>query len=383
MSDQKHILVVPSALNHTTLYLVLYEILAPRGWQFTFAADETILASLKKRIGDQESVEYFVRNEGERQYSLLRRFGKKLNSVDMAVFDEIYGSLMSLVCFFLFHRIRAKKYFILHNANTWLNPRLILKGRYLLQCLARRFLLKQMNGLITISSNIKEYIHTSHGYQGKIFPLPFTMPSKSFAQSSSEKEYLTFCVPGVINAEQRSYELILDAFENLWIKHDEKVALKFVGKFEKNELTQKLFERCQSLQEKYGENKLKFWTSSLNQDLFEQEFSGSDVVILGHHAYCSISRNIEIYGLSKESGITYQILKYGLPVIAPRRLLLMDTIPQGILRYSDSESLEKLVSQIINRSLDVNELRQEMIQATEDFRIWCDIQIRNFQQDIE
>ena len=77
--------------------------------------------------------------------------------------------------------------------------------------------------------------------------------------------------------------------------------------------------------------------------------------------------DVEIYGLTKESGATFLMLKYAIPGIAPREFNFTKSLQGQILRYDGAGGLLSLLNKILSGEIDLKEIKEKSLQNRKIF----------------
>ena len=131
---------------------------------------------------------------------------------------------------------------------------------------------------------------------------PASIPSKKlsrlrlqFLKSVSVKK-LHFVIPGIVDSERRNYKAVIEIFSNL---DSSKYLLTFLGKTKDYDLVNSALS---------NNINLKYYEDVLDGDDFEKVMIQASFII-----YCPSDKNL--YGTSIVSGVPYDSLRYGIPLI--------------------------------------------------------------------
>ena len=69
-------------------------------------------------------------------------------------------------------------------------------------------------------------------------------------------------IPGNVDSVRRHYNEVLDVFENIWKTGRRDIMLNLLGS-KKSEKDKFIFDRLYQIKDKYGDDVIRFWKSSL------------------------------------------------------------------------------------------------------------------------
>lgn len=230
----------------------------------------------------------------------------------------------------------------IHNANFWL-----MKGkRYKLFKRPRNEQHKDMlrlielsKSILVLSNNVKKYIVKKYKPKKNIVVFPYSV-YEGFKGRSLD-HCITIAVPGVIERTRRDYELILSVFKQLDTK---KFKLKLLGP--------PIGEYGNGIVAKCVELKNKGYLIDLLEDpkYFEHEISDATVILAPINIHTSFAGIEETYGVSKESGVIFDVVRYAKPAILPKSLHVPADISNAILRYKTANELKGQIVSLIEYS---------------------------------
>jgi len=181
----------------------------------------------------------------------------------------------------------------------------------------------------------------SHGfYSERRKPLPV----------HREKEKIIFTVPGGLVWYRRDYELLVRVFSRLGNR--EAYELRFAGAPTRSEESQRVVE----LLERYKDRLPMVWYERyLSDEELEKEIAMADVMLSPSRA--------DKYGGDNMTGTFFLMLEYGKPTLFPSFLKpACDAygLDHGILYYEDEEDLLHLLERIVNRTIDLARMEEDL-----------------------
>jgi len=247
-----------------------------------------------------------------------------------------------------------------HNANFWFKKGTrykVFKRPRSLQHKEMLDLLKMSSSLLVLSDNVKKYIKSKYRWRKSIIVFPYSINER--IQHRVVTDNVIIAVPGVIEEARRDYELVLTLFRKLDVK---KYKLKLLGQ-PIGEYGKRIADACEEMvAHGYQIDLLK------SPDCFEQEIAEADIIFAPINIQTSFAGIAETYGLSKESGVIFDIVRYAIPGILPDTLTVTEEIKPAIIQYSTTEELIKKVLKLSNAD-ELNIMKKHAVEASEKYRL--------------
>jgi hypothetical protein len=248
----------------------------------------------------------------------------------------------------------------IHNANFWL-----MKGtRYKLfkrprneQHKAMLRLVELSASVLVLSENVKKYIESKYKPKKNIVVFPYSV-YEGF-RGNTTGDCITIAVPGVIERTRRDYELVLNVFQELDSK---KFKLKLLGP-PIGDYGNEIVAKCLEL-------KKKGYLIDLLEDPkhFEHEISDATVILAPINIHTSFAGIEETYGVSKESGVIFDVVRYAMPAILPKSLHVPADISNAILRYNTADELKVQIVSLTEHST-LEKLKEKAVTVSQNYSI--------------
>lgn len=248
----------------------------------------------------------------------------------------------------------------IHNANFWM-----MKGtKYKLfkrprneQHKAMLRLIELSTSVLVLSDNVKKYIVSKYKPKKNIVVFPYSV-YEGF-RGNTTGDCITIAVPGVIERTRRDYELILTVFKELDTK---KFKLKLLGP-PIGEYGNEIVAKCVEL-------KKKGYSIDLLEDPkdFEREISEATVILAPINIHTSFAGIEETYGVSKESGVIFDVVRYAMPAVLPKSLHVPADISKAILRYNTPDELKEQIVSLTEHS-NLRRLRETVFSVSQAYGI--------------
>lgn len=307
------------------MYSNLLKILSKKFSKVYFVCTDDIKNNLEF---DSSKITYNV-NNNPRQEVVFRESFHMANKCDYLITDEYYG------LFFRVYNITFScryKFIIIHNINKWtsslINPFMYPKN--FIDLFFRDKFLNQFDYFITNSPVLSNTL--SKKSPKKIFVIPFNF-------NNSEKKILkektlskiNILIPGVVDQKRRDYITLL---KNLFIYFESypnsNIQIELLGKLRNNSKIISLINKVNNKKR----NAIIYYTKFIDDEKFNDRIMKSQII------FSNLKKNInkqginEVYGLTKESGISFIIAKYSKPAILPKWQKVFSQNEDQIIKYN-------------------------------------------------
>lgn len=192
--------------------------------------------------------------------------------------------------------------------------------------------------LVVESDTLERYLRRQTNNKYKTLIFPYSVYEKNLQGDGGSK--LTISLPGYIEESRRDYKLALSVFSKL---DKNKFRLKILGQ-SRDEYGAGIIDDAKKLISNGYD--ISFLDSP---DRFESEIVQSDVIFAPLNVNTRYSGVDEVYGKSKESGVTYDVIRYSKPAIFPANMDLPGELSDCVLKYETENELEV----IFNSMLDI------------------------------
>jgi hypothetical protein len=164
----------------------------------------------------------------------------------------------------------------------------------------------------------------------------------------------------MISDKRRNYSELLKSLDNYYSKYPySKINLILLGKLVHTN-DNYIEEYCSKINNKYGK-KIKYWTCFIDQKEFDKEILNSDIILSNLYPTKKIKGILEMYGISKETGISYVLYKYAKPGLVPLFQKILNGFDSQLIKYKSYFDLIKIFRQIDNEEYDIRKLKSEAV----------------------
>ncbi len=334
-------------------------------------------AITQSKIFDQDQIEWFIHNNvAERFYdigiaqpnnkNLHCYFTKKsklafylktirlLNnsSWDIVFFNTLQSDWLLNFIFYIFIKRSAFIILTIHNVNSFFYHHKNMSLRSFIKNRTKAIALKKSHFNV-FSENLKEQLLKYHP-KATVFVIPYQIysPTTTTPVIESTKK-LKIVIPGSIDLKRRNYSFILEALKNT--SNIQNIQFVFLGKpigLGSNEIIHEF--------EKFKDSVICF-KHFVSKVEYEKHMLTADIICGPLNRFYQNDGTTEEYGKSKETGITFAMIKYALPCLFPEELTVMNEIKTGAIFYSSPLNLAQIIEEL---SIDEKKLNLLKINAT-------------------
>ncbi len=196
----------------------------------------------------------------------------------------------------------------------------------------------QADYLVVESDTLERYLKkiTRNKYKTLIFP--YSVYEKNLLGDGGSK--LTISLPGYIEESRRDYKLALSVFSKL---DKNFFRLKILGQA-RDEYGALIIEEAKKMISNGYD--ISFLDSPNG---FEDEIVHSDVIFAPLNVKTRYSGVDEVYGKSKESGVTYDVIRFSKPAIFPANMDLPGELSSCVLKYETEDQLTDVFNSMLDK----------------------------------
>ena len=281
-----------------------------------------------------------------------------LNGADFVIIDQLY-SFNELLSFSI-HRIERPSLMLIHNCNTWFFPQYPLKLVHKLKHFMTQRIRPNVGFFAVAGENMLAYCQEELGIKNVVL-VPFRycdFDSKLDIPKTMYKkgDLLRLVVPGMISS-RRNYDELLDAICQEDLK--DKIELVLLGQ-PNGSYGQEILTKAKLLiQQGY---RIVYWTKYIDNEVFDLEIRKAHILFsYFESAYFTNNGQLEVYGISKETGIALLMFNKAKVGILPASFNQMKSIKNQTITYSNLNELKNILLEIYDGSQDLNKLQSNAI----------------------
>lgn len=336
------ILVVETATKNHLGMLANWEMLAAdNNWELLYFVGKELQAEARTRVSIKRS-KFIVSRK-----SLLGTIGK----VDIVVLNTAQSNfLLLIVIAFLAKRLVIT----LHNINRWFESFsdslkfrekfkkniLFFFVRKVLLYVFKKVMLVQCDGIILNSKNMQDYLNKNYLFSKPQVVIPFSLKQRKVQVDNVFSSPIKIVFPGQVDCSRKSYDFFLKLAEDY-----PKVEFVLLGRLKLNNETQRMIKYIEGC----GLENVKIYREYVCQAEFDNEMESAHLLF----SYVNVHYRNEIYGLSKDSGVSYLMSEYAIPLLVNEDFKNIDELNSATLYYNSNYSklCEKVDLLISDRKL--------------------------------
>lgn len=355
----RNVVFVGLVINHHSLYEYLLTQLVEQYDEVCFITQTNI----QKGVSIKDSKIKVIIDDEIRIDKIFKKHIDIINQFDILITDEYFG---------LFFRMRGisfinrKKIMIVHNVNKWtsffVNP--FKYSKVFIDNLFKKHLVQQFDAFITMGPNIQKYYRTKKN-KYPIFFIPFDV-SKKIDLSDKSDNKIRILIPGMISDKRRNYSELLPEIEKYYKANPgSKILFRFLGRIASPE-DEFVADYSKRINKIFG-NRIKYWTSFIENDEFEKEIVKSDFILSNIHPTSFKMGIKENVGTSKETGISFIIYKYAKPGIVPDFQNILSGFDNQLIRFESYKKISKIFQKIDHKEYHIKSLNNEAFNNWKQF----------------
>lgn len=342
--------------NHAVMIYNWSIICERNGWDFQVFTTRDISNQVVNEVfSDRISL---VENTSPKSFYKLRG---QLKDSDIIVITSMQGFFFS---FLWLLRLNGKLVLTVHNLNTWFLSELGSGSlKKIAKNLIRSFWLKQASGILVNSSNMKSYLDKARCCEKPLEAIPFSLKQKAYEVHSCHPSNLVRPVivyPGMVSKKRKDYLFFLDL-----AKVFDGVDFVLLGKVMSDEGGDEI---VREIQEASLDN-VKFYKDYVSQEEFDEVMSRAWLVYAYVNVHYSFDGVPEIYGVTKDSGVSYFMSEYSLPLLVNSEFKNLKELDHLTHYYDGYDSLETLVRRFTKDPAYWQESRSRIAEARNSLSI--------------
>ncbi len=275
--------------------------------------------------GNQPTKDFF--SEAERKVMALKPDLMIFNTI-----DKDYSLMWKLI-----KKLPFPYLITIHNLNTWLKPPFTLNRKALANYYYRGKMVKKSSFLAVQEELFIDYIRKNSLYGKPVVTIPHTLQEEKPNQPENTK--IRIAIPGGIDGVRRDNDFALDVIEEI-NKVSKNFQFVFLGKVV-GHLGEKIWDRIISLREK-GMDIQHFYDDNSNV-VFDTEMNRCDLVFLPLNVNTKYEGVPEVYGISKVTGVIYDMMRFAKPGVVPEKMVIPPTMGGSLLSYNSKEQLIRIL----------------------------------------
>ncbi len=352
----KKVILIGSIPNHHKFYLGLIKFLISIFNSITFLTSPVILNEIGEDI-DENKVNVY--SEKLKINKLLKKNKKFIRKFDILILDEYFGGFIKTF------NIRFKnpvKIGIIHNVNKFF----LMKNKlyYIFDIFFKNRFFKQFDSYLVESPIVKKYLEElvknkhvfffpgEENYKNEIIP--------SKKEILAKQDLIQIAIPGMITEERREYIKLLTILKKFYSNFpNSRIRIKFLGsiKNEKNIEKKKIILDFINEINLISKDAIFYGKEYIPTNEFFQIIEKTDLILSNSKVFYSPKDRVEIYGITKITGISYLLYKYDKPAIIPYHQNILMGFDSQLIKFKEYGDLMQIFNSIENDEIDLKTMK--------------------------
>ncbi|MCK5260772.1 MAG: hypothetical protein KAJ44_01155 [Thermoplasmatales archaeon] len=362
--------------RHVPVLYTFGKICKTKNTNVTIFTTKEVFSRLETYLKDKNNYEFVIKEGNESICRFLKRVETICNKkIDLLFVNTIHETIFDLLYYLSFNP-RSKTVLVVHHANAWLKPKLVLNIKHMLRTidtnlssvLISKFIFPKFDAIDVIYSPVRDHILINMEYDKEIFTLPTSIfEGKIDTLKQKDDKILKVVIPGLIQEHRKDFTLVIPAFENLFKRFKEKLALCVLG-MPVGRYGKLIHEEFKEMEKKGY--KVVVFDSFVPDDTFDEILNESDIILTPIRIKTRADSDIEEeYGKTVGSGIVYNAIQYAKPIIVPAEFNMLKEFDGSALKYENSKELETLIDELIFNPEKLKKLKVESLKNAQKFSL--------------
>ncbi|WP_064791772.1 hypothetical protein [Shewanella woodyi] len=291
-----------SSKNHSVMIYNWVKICQENEWHLQIVTTNEIYNQVKGDIDVDIDCVHFLRDYSVKEFLIALLKSRKADFL-------IITSLQNYFLHYIFLLLSPCKVLLtVHNINTWFSHKKIWNYKSILKDIVRFAWKKKASNFIVNSDSMKNTLLNMGYNESSFLVVPFAMRHVPTAQLNfcDASKRLSVVYPGMVSTKRKDYNFFLK------LAHDfPTVDFILLGKLNFNE-------GALEVKEYIVNNKMKnvkLFEGFVEQAIFDKVMKESDLLFSYVNVDCNLQGIEERYGFTKDSGISYLMAEYALPLL--------------------------------------------------------------------
>ena len=354
-----------SSITHSVMIYNWFHICRINNWQFSLFTTEEIYKVIRHDIDIKDEELYVMK---EISITEFFKVSKYLDNYDICILTSVQSYFFHYLVLLL-----SKVNFVvtIHNLNAWFltGNKQTLKGK--LKFIVRSLWKVKAKAFVVNSNNMLDYVKSKELTNKPLTVLPFSLRHKSIASLDiKDSEVFKIVYPGMVSTKRKSYDLFL-----LLATEFPNIEFVLLGKLMMEEGGEEILKKIDDMKLL----NVKYYNSYVDQVEFDRVMSSAGLIYsFVNTDYCNDGVT-EKYGKTKDSGISYLMLEYGLPLVVNCDFSNFSDLDVSTIYYEDYSGLYLNVNKIIDSDDMYKSLRYSVLNVRKSYSITAySYKIKNF-----
>lgn len=360
---------------HVKYLYTLAKICKTKDTNVTIFTTKDLFSKVTTYIKNINDYEIILKDNDESLSDFFQRVEKICNEkIDLLFINTIQKTMLDFPLFFSF-KPKCKMILTIHTANAWFYKKPSVDFKKIFRTVdtnistffGRKMILPKFNAVNVIYSPIKDFIVEKTPYSKPVFTFPFGFYDKVAEKKTKKDDEIIFVVPGQVEEHRRDYDVVMDAFKNVFKKHGNKIKLYLLG-YPVGVYGKRIHNRSEELK-KQGYN-IMFYDDFVPEDEYNDTMKNVDFLILPIKI---LSRGVgvtpEYYGTTKGSAAVFEAIQYARPMVVPDEFNMLSEMESSTLKYKNASDMADQINKLVENHDKIKSLQNEAYQNSEKFSL--------------
>ena len=215
---------------------------------------------------------------------------------------------------------------------------------------------------VVLTERLKEHLANNFPRE-QIIVIPFRIYQPEIMDSSPGNEKLRVCIPGLLNTRKRDYRSVIGLIENDSHFYKENVIFDFLGKIPHppGQEEKSVLKQISKLKDEGIE--LITYDDYIDTGPFNENIAKADI-LLGN-MYINLAS--ETYGITKETGVIFNMVSAGKPVLLPSGYFAEPDLEKGIVRFENYEDLDRKIKSLVHDREALSDIKSKAVRAASNY----------------
>jgi len=262
----------------------------------------------------------------------------------------VITSLQAHFLEFFFFRPKCKIHLSIHNVNTWFVKKSVSNLKSLIKKIVREYYKRKVDAYIVNSDSMLQYVKMKVTLDKTMYVVSFSMKQKPLQKKSKSKK-LSIVYPGMVSSFRKDYDLFLKLAQD-YTDYD----FILLGKVNYSEGGKEIINRIKSM----NLNNMYYFEEYISQSKYDIYMKEADILFSYINVNYENSDYSEVYGVTKDTGVSYLMLEYCLPLLVNSEFSNFSDLDAVTFSYEDYISLKSNMDELTNNILLNNSLESEI-----------------------
>jgi hypothetical protein len=310
-----------------------------------------------KTLIDESNVVYHIKRDNDPAKKFLK--GVKNYTLDKLIITSVQSNLID----FHFFTPDYPFFITIHNAKTWFLGNRLNSLKNLIKRYIRFSIKRRSAGFFVNSKNMEEFIKDNTKYHKPIYIMPFSLYLKSnyyFKSSSSRIPLKKIVYPGMISATRKNYKVFFSLAEMF-----PDIEFLLLGSPALNPVENANI-IINEIENKKLQN-IRYFNKFISEEEYTKELTTAGCLFSDINISFTKEDYKEIYGLTKDSGISYLMINYCLPAILNHSFKNISELKNTTLKFKNFEEANDCLTKIYSDQTYHDNLLQKSASASMRF----------------